>query len=125
MSNNDRIYLSEREKKVLLLLHDKGFEGLSSDCNVPLSSLERKGLVKGWWVSGHIAEDAAVTDFGKEYIMNNPSLENPVDYSELAVIEARKNNKIAKKALIIAILSLIFLAISAIGCARILAFIQK
>lgn len=77
--------LSDRERKVLLTLYDKGFEALSSDTNTALSSLERKGLVKCAWVEaskkhGRMAEDAYVTDEGKELILSNPTLKNPVDW---------------------------------------------
>lgn len=124
MNNNDKIFLTQRERQVLFALHDKGFEALSHDCNVTLSVLERKGLVIVARLQGHIAEDAKLSDYGKEYIMQNPALENPVDFAELAVLEAKKGNRISTRTFIASIIGIIISLLTLIGCSRILAMLQ-
>lgn len=80
----ERIRLTKQEKTVLRLL--------ASGCNecpdaYPrhifvscIRSLEQKGLAKGAWQEGGEMEDARLTPFGREYLAENPSLRNPVDW---------------------------------------------
>lgn len=80
----EQIGLTKQEKTVLRLL--------ASGCNecpdaYPrhifvscVRSLEHKGLAKGAWQEGGEMEDARITPFGREYLAENPSLRNPVDW---------------------------------------------
>lgn len=78
----DKIKLTKKEKEVLRLLAS-GIE--NTDCyplhtlNSCVDSLERKGLAKGAWASGHEVVAAKITDKGKMYIALNPKLKNPTD----------------------------------------------
>lgn len=88
----ERIRLSKREKQVLRLLHS-GFENcpdtypryIFAAC---VSSLERKGLVRAAWASGHEPATAELTDFGMAYLAENPALINPVNWSVIFFIVA-------------------------------------
>lgn len=84
----EKIKLSKDEKKVLRLLN--------GGCGCPdaypwhvfaacVDSLERKGLAKGAWASGHVLVDARLTSNGEAYLALNPGLRNPVDWQMVAV----------------------------------------
>ncbi len=82
----ERIKLTKREKQIFKILYNKGFEGLSPDCNVPLLTLQNKGLVRAFFVEGGIAIDAYLTAKGKEYIAENPKLRNPMNMELISII---------------------------------------
>ena len=78
-----RIRLTRREKEVLRLLHN----GCGCPDSYPfrifaacIAELERKGLAKGAWASGHKLVSARISSFGMEYISINPRLRNPIDW---------------------------------------------
>lgn len=77
------IRLDKNERAVLRIIREQG--------NCPsvfpmhkfaacVNSLERKGLVKGAWASGHELVGARLTAQGEEYLMLNPGLRNPIDW---------------------------------------------
>lgn len=76
----ERIKLSRREKQVLRTLSKQGFDALSEFDNPALGNLERLGLVKTARIEGGGVEGARLTTMGKEYLMDNPHLYNPVDW---------------------------------------------
>lgn len=44
-----------------------------------VAELERHGLIRVAWASGHIVAAAELTDFGTAYVLANPHLRNPVE----------------------------------------------
>lgn len=46
-------------------------------------SLERKGLVKGFYAEGDKVFDARLTNFGKSYLFANPNLRNPLPWGAI------------------------------------------
>lgn len=81
----ERILLTKREKEVMRLLQSGGCpstypQHVFASC---IDTLERKGLAKGAWASGHELVDARLTSYGRTYITLNPSLRNPVDWKWL------------------------------------------
>lgn len=81
----ERIKLSKAEKKVLRLLDRHGAEALDtvarSQVRRALRSLEKKDLVMVAWVEGGDYEDACLTLDGSDYLIENPKLRNPVNWS--------------------------------------------
>ena len=84
----ERIRLSKREKRVLRTLRRQGFEALSEFDAAAVRSLDNQGLVRGAYVEGGGVEDAVLTNYGKEYIADNPKLRNPVNWNKVAAIAA-------------------------------------
>lgn len=79
----ERIRLSKEEKQVLRLLRDVACCPDTYPLHIfaaCVDSLERKGLAKGAWDSGHKLVDARITAIGNTYLSLNPSLRNPVDW---------------------------------------------
>ena len=80
---NEKVTLTKKEKEVLRLVASVG----NCPDTYPLDvftfcvdSLQRKGLVKGAWASGHELADVRLTDAGRSYIALNPTLQNPIDW---------------------------------------------
>lgn len=85
----DRIRLNKDEKAVLRLLQsgvgncpDTYPRHLFTAC---VNSLERKGLAKGAWATGHELEAARLTSEGAEYLALNPTLRNPIDWGKISI----------------------------------------
>ena len=51
-------------------------------------SLERKGLVCGYWSEEAGLADAVLTESGEAYLFLNPRLRNPVDWNKVAAVAA-------------------------------------
>lgn len=93
----EKLKLSENEKRLLRNISaDVGYwpDGMSNELvSCAASVLERLGLVRVEWESGHIAANALLTDYGRAYILANPHLRGPVDWewiigTSIAVIAA-------------------------------------
>ena len=82
----ERIRLTKREKRVLRTLSQQGFDALSEFDAAAIRSLDRQGLVRGAYVEGGNVEDARLTNYGKEYIADNPKLRNPVNWMAITAI---------------------------------------
>lgn len=85
----ERIKLTKEEKQVLRLVEH--YEQCPP--TYPLStfaacvdSLERKGLVRGCWSSGHELEAVKLSDNGKSYLALNPHLRNPINWAMITAI---------------------------------------
>ena len=76
----ERIRLTKREKRVLRTLSQQGFDALSEFDAAAIRSLDNQGLVRGAYIEGCGVEDARLTNYGKEYIADNPRLRNPIDW---------------------------------------------
>ena len=64
----------------------QGYEALSEFDASAVRSLSERGFVKAAFTEGGGVEDAKLTTKGKEYLRDNPSLRNPVDYEKVAAI---------------------------------------
>lgn len=84
--NMERIKLTKREKRVLRTLSRQGFYALSEFDATAVRSLDNHGLVQGAYIEGGGVEDARLTNYGKEYIADNPRLRNPIDWGKVAAI---------------------------------------
>lgn len=82
----ERIKLSKREKQVLRILCQQGYDGLSEFDDAAVRSLDHQGLVRGAYVEGGGVEDARLTNYGKEYIADNPKLRNPVNWVAITTV---------------------------------------
>lgn len=82
----ERIRLTKREKRVLRTLSQQGFDALSEFDAAAIRSLDNQGLVRGAYVEGGGVEDARLTNYGKEYIANNPRLRNPVNLVAITTV---------------------------------------
>lgn len=80
----ERIKLSHNEKRLLRNIAaevDYWSDGMGDEAVACCASvLERVGLVRVAWASGHVPADAALTEFGKAYVIANPRLRNPIDW---------------------------------------------
>ena len=76
----ERIRLTKREKRVLRTLSQQGFAALSEFDAAAIRSLDNQGLVRGAYTEGGDVDDARLTNYGKEYIADNPNLRNPIDW---------------------------------------------
>ena len=76
----ERIKLTKREKAVLRILSQQGFEALSEFDASDVRELSERGFVKAAFTEGGVIEDAKLTTKGKEYLRDYPSLRNPVDW---------------------------------------------
>lgn len=81
-----RIRLTKREKRVLRTLSQQGFDALSEFDASAIRSLDNQGLVRSAYVEGGGVEDARLTNYGKEYIADNPKLRNPVNWKAITAI---------------------------------------
>ena len=82
----ERIRLTKREKRVLRLLSSNRFDMLSTLDYPALRVLHDAGFVHVALIEGGVPEAARLTDFGKEYIADNPRLRNPTDWGKVAAI---------------------------------------
>jgi hypothetical protein len=76
----DRIKLTKREKRVLRTLSRQVYDALSEFDAAAIRSLDHHGLVQGTYIEGGGVEGARLTNYGKEYVADNPRLRNPVDW---------------------------------------------
>lgn len=76
--------LSKNEKKVLLLLNKHGGDALDtmprSVVRRALRSLESQALVQVAWIEGGDYEAVRLTRDGKDYLIENPKLRNPINW---------------------------------------------
>lgn len=79
-----KIQLTRNEKRLLRNIAagvDYWPAGMSDETiSCAASELERHDLIRAAWTSGQILVDAALTNFGSSYIVNNPHLWNPIDW---------------------------------------------
>lgn len=80
----NKIWLSKTEKKVLLLLLNHGVEALDTiprtHVRMALHSLEQMSFVWVAWIEGGEYIDVILTRNGKDYLIENPKLRNPIDW---------------------------------------------
>ena len=80
----ERIKLIKEEKKVLRLLSKHGVQSLDtiprSQVRRALRSLEEKHLIRAAWMEGGDYEAVRLTRNGSDYLVENPSLINPIDW---------------------------------------------
>ncbi len=85
-----RIKLIKEEKKVLRLLSKHGARSLGtiprSQVRRALRSLEEKHLIRAAWTEGGDYESARLTRDGRDYLIENPKLRNPIDWKWIATI---------------------------------------
>lgn len=78
------IKLSKDEKKVLRLLNTHDSEALDiiarSQVRRALRSLEKQHFVRVTWIEGGDYEAVCLTRDGKDYLIENPKLRNPVNW---------------------------------------------
>lgn len=82
----ERIRLTKREKQVLRVLRDNRFDLLTTLDYPALRVLHDTGFAHAAYVEGGVPEDARLTDYGKEYIADNPRLRTPVNWGKVAAI---------------------------------------
>ena len=82
----ERIKLTKREKRVLRTLSRQGFNALSEFDATAVRSLDNHGLVQGAYIEGGGVEDARLTNYGKEYLADNPRLRNPINWAKVGAI---------------------------------------
>ena len=86
----ERIHLNKDEKTVLRMIAGGitvcPAEYPQHKFRLCIRSLERKGLVKGYYVEGGGVEECRLTSEGKIYLSENPYLNNPVNWSMWAAI---------------------------------------
>ena len=94
----ERIHLTKDEKIVFRLISQReecpdGFPPhIFSRC---VRSLERKGLVKGAYVSGGGVIDARLSPDGEIYLAENPKLTNPIDWNWIITTSIAASGAIA------------------------------
>ncbi len=80
----ERIKLSKAEKKVLGLISKHGVQSLDtiprSQVRRALRSLEEKHLIRAAWIEGGDYETVRLTRNGKDYLIENPKLRNPIEW---------------------------------------------
>lgn len=77
--------------------------GMDDDMfSVCAGSLERLGLVRVAWASGHVAVAAELTDAGAAYMLANPKLRNPVNWPMVAAVCAALSVAVSIVALLVA-----------------------
>lgn len=81
----EKIKLTKDEKKVLRLLSKHGAASLDtiarSRARRALRSLEEKSLTKAAWIEGGDFEAVRLTRDGRDYLIENPKLRNPINWS--------------------------------------------
>ena len=86
----ERVKLSKDEKTVLrMVAAGQGAcpsEYPSHTFNASVRSLERNGLVKGAYDEGGSVADTRMTQYGRQYMAENPDLRNPVDWKWIVSI---------------------------------------
>lgn len=88
----ERIKLSKTEKKCLKLLYKHNTDALdtiahSQVCRA-LRSLQDKDLFIVAWIEGGDYEAIQLTRNGKAYLIENPTLRNPIDWTKAGAIAA-------------------------------------
>lgn len=88
----ERIKLSRSEKSVLRMVSvGQGVcpaEFPLHTFNSAVRSLDRKGLVRSAYEEGGNVVDTSITQQGRQYIAENPSLRNPINWGMLATLIA-------------------------------------
>lgn len=84
-----RIYLTKQEKQLLQGIARFGFDTFASRnpnlrYKTPLRALEGKDLVYVRRVEGGGVVDARVSEYGMEYLSDNPTLRNPTPWRDVA-----------------------------------------
>ncbi|MBR6375385.1 MAG: hypothetical protein IKR91_04040, partial [Alloprevotella sp.] len=64
----ERIRLTKREKAVMRILSNQGYEALSEFDASAVRSLSERGFVKAAFTEGGGVEDAKLSTMGKEYL---------------------------------------------------------
>ena len=82
----ERIRLTKREKAVMRILSNQGYEALSEFDASAVRSLSERGFVKAAFTEGGGVEDAKLSTMGKEYLRDYLSLRNPFDWEKVAAI---------------------------------------
>lgn len=88
----ERIRLSRNEEQVLRLV--AGGQGVCPAeypehiFNASVRSLHNAGLVQGAFSEGGSVEDPWLTQYGRQYLAENPRLANPTDWTKLAAVAA-------------------------------------
>ena len=82
----ERIRLTKREKAVMRILSNQGYEALSEFDASAVRSLSERGFVKAAFTEGGGVEDAKLSTMGKEYLRDYLSLRNPVDWVMAAAL---------------------------------------
>lgn len=86
-----KIYLTRKEKEVLRLVQfhedcpDTYPSHIFSAC---VDTLERKGLVKAMWASGHELYAVRLSELGESYLALNPRLTNPINWGIVGTISS-------------------------------------
>lgn len=79
-----RLKLSRCEKRLLRTIAlgvEYPPEGMSKEAIIcAATELERVGLIKAAWASGHEYIAGRLTEYGKAYMLRNPHLHNPIDW---------------------------------------------
>lgn len=87
-----KIELTKDEKKVMRLLYKHGQDSLDtmprSIVRRSLRRLESISFVRVAWVEGGDFEAVMLTRDGKDYLIENPRLINPVNWTKIAAIGA-------------------------------------
>lgn len=78
----EKIYLTKREKRALLVLAGRLPKDAmkQDDYDIGIFGLEEKGLVQVVKTEGGHVEDAKLTYYGFRYLRVNPKLRNPFPY---------------------------------------------
>lgn len=88
----EHIRLSKSEKKVLrMVANEQGVcpaEYPSHIFNAAVRSLHNAGLVQGSFEEGGGVADSRLTQYGRQYLAENPRLTNPIDWGKAAAIIA-------------------------------------
>lgn len=85
----ERIKLSKTEKQVLRLAATNAGRPSTypeHEYNAAARSLSRKGLVKTKFYTNGSVCTIRLTDEGRQYLCENPSLDNPIPWKEIGVI---------------------------------------
>lgn len=102
----ERIRLNKSEKQVLLMVAEgQGTcpaEFPQHIFNACARSLQNKGLVQGAYQAGGGVEDTRMTQYGRQYLAENPRLINPVEWSKWATLIAAISAVVSIVALFVA-----------------------
>ncbi len=87
----ERIKLSKDEKKVLLWVSNHPYDLRPKTFpqhlfNVACYNLESKNLVRTCRIEGGDVEAVRLTPLGKGYILDNPTLKNPINWDRVLLI---------------------------------------
>lgn len=86
----ERIKLSKSDKEVLRMIasgqHQCPAEYPSHTFNTAVRMLKSKELITAHCREGGDVFDARITDYGRQYMAEYPSLRNPIDWSFVAAI---------------------------------------